>query len=104
VLVWCICAHLLKLGSVLRCVCRFLAVGGYDNTVRMLSLEDGTQLRAVATQAVNVSGAPAAATHLSQARLQTCMQLPFLRQKPAVLLCSLATAAGLDKLPACLLL
>jgi hypothetical protein len=36
-------------------LCRFLAVGGYDNTVRMLSLEDGTQLRAVATQAVNVS-------------------------------------------------
>lgn len=35
---------------------RFLAVGGYDNTVRMLSLEDGTQLRPVATQAVNVSG------------------------------------------------
>lgn len=33
---------------------RFLAVGGYDNTVRMLSLEDGTQLRAVATQAVTV--------------------------------------------------
>ncbi|WIA12061.1 hypothetical protein OEZ85_012138 [Tetradesmus obliquus] len=33
--------------------CRFLAVGGYDNTVRMLSLEDGTQLRPVATQAVN---------------------------------------------------
>eukprot|EP00878_Enallax_costatus_P010041 GHUV01010480.1.p1 GENE.GHUV01010480.1~~GHUV01010480.1.p1 ORF type:complete len:1094 (+),score=306.67 GHUV01010480.1:216-3497(+) len=33
--------------------CKFLAVGGYDNTVRMLSLEDGTQLRPVATQAVN---------------------------------------------------
>ncbi|KAF6255086.1 CPSF A subunit region-domain-containing protein [Scenedesmus sp. NREL 46B-D3] len=33
--------------------CRFLAVGGYDNTVRMLSLEDGTQLRPVATQGVN---------------------------------------------------
>eukprot|EP00879_Flechtneria_rotunda_P016767 GHRR01017550.1.p1 GENE.GHRR01017550.1~~GHRR01017550.1.p1 ORF type:complete len:1036 (+),score=359.64 GHRR01017550.1:786-3893(+) len=33
--------------------CKFLAVGGYDSTVRMLSLEDGTQLRPVATQAVN---------------------------------------------------
>eukprot|EP00775_Hariotina_reticulata_P013008 gene13008-13137_t len=33
--------------------CKFLAVGGYDNIVRILSLEDGTQLRAVATQAVN---------------------------------------------------
>jgi hypothetical protein len=37
-------------------LCRFLAVGGYDNIVRILSLEDGTQLRAVATQAVNVRG------------------------------------------------
>lgn len=37
-------------------VCRrFLAVGTYDSTVRVLSLEDGSQMRAVATQLVNVS-------------------------------------------------
>ena len=35
--------------------CKFLAVGSFDQTVRILSLEDGTQLRAVATQAVHVS-------------------------------------------------
>lgn len=35
--------------------CKFLAVGSFDQVVRVLSLEDGTQLRAVATQAVNVS-------------------------------------------------
>ena len=33
---------------------RFLVVGGYDNTVRVYSLEDGTQLRGVSTQAVQV--------------------------------------------------
>lgn len=33
---------------------RFLCVGGYDNTVRVFSLEDGTQLRSVSTQAVQV--------------------------------------------------
>ncbi|GBF95175.1 splicing factor 3B subunit 3-like [Raphidocelis subcapitata] len=32
--------------------CRFLVVGGYDNTVRVFALEDGTQLRSVSTQAV----------------------------------------------------
>ena len=32
--------------------CRFLTVGGYDNAVRVFSLEDGTQLRPVSTQAV----------------------------------------------------
>jgi hypothetical protein len=37
------------------CPVRFLAVGSYDNTVRVLSLEDGNQMRAVATQMVNVS-------------------------------------------------
>jgi splicing factor 3B subunit 3 len=34
--------------------CRFLCVGGYDNTVRVFALEDGTQLRSVGTQAVQV--------------------------------------------------
>jgi len=34
---------------------RFLAVGSYDNSVRILNLEDGSQMRAVATQMVNVS-------------------------------------------------
>eukprot|EP00877_Chromochloris_zofingiensis_P000800 jgi/Chrzof1/10720/Cz05g09290.t1 len=32
--------------------CKYLAVGSYDSTVRILSLEDGTQLKPVATQAV----------------------------------------------------
>jgi hypothetical protein len=48
-----------RLCAVLRCAvlcrARFLAVGSYDNTVRVLSLEDGNQMRAVATQMVNVS-------------------------------------------------
>ena len=34
--------------------CKFLAVGSFDQTVRILSLEDGTQLRPMATQAVHV--------------------------------------------------
>ena len=34
--------------------CRFLVVGGYDNTVRVFALEDGSQLRPVSTQAVQV--------------------------------------------------
>jgi splicing factor 3B subunit 3 len=38
--------------------CKFLAVGSFDQVVRVLSLEDGTQLRAVATQAVSVSCGP----------------------------------------------
>lgn len=33
--------------------CKFLAVGSYDNSVRILNLEDGSQMRAVATQMVN---------------------------------------------------
>jgi hypothetical protein len=37
---------------------RFLAVGSYDSTVRILSLADGTQLRAVATQGLTVGLRP----------------------------------------------
>lgn len=37
---------------------RFLAVGSYDCTIRILSLEDGNQMRAVATQSTHtVAGA-----------------------------------------------
>jgi hypothetical protein len=56
---------------VLYCVvlrpCRFLAVGTYDCAIRILSLEDGNQMRAVATQSTHTTAGPVSTTSHAEA-------------------------------------